>query len=168
MTLHPTPRRARRAFYHDPTVQPGLPGTARILTLSGIRLISELRPQDRIITRGTGACTLQGIDRTMRWTDMVAFYRLAVEGGGGLVTTLLPADQPVFLRDWRARALFGAEQALVAAHRLIDEEFVTRRVPQRLTLYHLHLDRPGIVYVDGFELGTGHFRDGHGEIGAAA
>ncbi|MEM6579026.1 MAG: Hint domain-containing protein [Pseudomonadota bacterium] len=166
MTVQPRRRRARRAFYSDPTVRPGFPGQAHILTASGNLPIEHLQVGDRLITRNHGAVLLQGIARVTRWTDIVAFHRLAVEGAGGLITTLLSADQPVFLRDWRAPAMFGAEQAMVAAHRLIDEEFVTRRVPQRRVLYHLYLDAPGIVYVDGMELGTGDARGN--EIEAAA
>lgn len=155
MTVHPRIRRARRAFYSDLTVQPGLPGKTRILTLSGAIPIERLQVGERIIARKTGATTLLGIERISRMTDLIAFHRLAVEGAGGLMTTILPAEQPVFLRDWRAQAIFGAEQALVAAHRLVDEEFVTRRVPQKMDLFHLHFDAPQIVYVEGMELGAG-------------
>ncbi|MEM6480369.1 MAG: Hint domain-containing protein [Pseudomonadota bacterium] len=155
MTVHPRTHRARRAFYSDLTVQPGLPGKTRILTMSGAIPIHSLQAGERIITRETGATKLLGMESLTRLTDLVAFHRLAVEGAGGLVTTILPAEQPVFLRDWRAQALFGAEQALVAAHRLVDEEFVTRRVPQNMDLFHLYFDTPQIVYVEGMELGAG-------------
>lgn len=156
MTVHPRPRRARQAFYSDTMVCPGFPGQAHILTSSGNIPIEHLQVGDGVITRNHGVMPLQGIARVTRWTDIVAFHRLAVEGAGGLITTLLSADQPVFLRDWRALAMFGAKTALVAAHRLVDEEFVTRRVPRTMLLCHLYLDAPGIVYVDGMELGTGH------------
>lgn len=160
MSVHPRHRHARRAFYNDLTVEPGLPGSAKILTVSGQVAVQDLEPGDRIITRQSGASRLLGLACETRLTQVVAFHRLAVEGAGGLITTILPADQPVFLRDWRAQAMFGAKQALVAAHRLVDEEFVTHRIPKKMTLFNLHFEGLRIVYVEGMELAAGGLGSG--------
>ena len=154
MTLYLRSRPARQAAYTDPSIRPGLPGQARSLTATGACPVQQLKAGDRVVTRDGGLTALIGLYHVIRWTDIVAFHRLAVDGAGGLITTVLPADQPVLVRDWRAPALFGATQALVAAHRLIDEEFVPRRVPPRMTLYTLHLAAPAIIYVAGMELGS--------------
>ncbi|MEZ5716369.1 MAG: hypothetical protein R3D85_15150 [Paracoccaceae bacterium] len=65
---------------------------------------------------------------------------------------ILPAAQPVLLRDWRARALFGQDQALCPVGRLVDGEFIRTAGRRRLDLIRLGFQSQHILYVDGMEL----------------
>ena len=67
---------------------------------------------------------------------------------------LLPAAQPILVRDWRARAIFGRDQALVAAARLVDGAFVTHAGEATLDLYVLDFAAPHILYLDGLEVAS--------------
>jgi hypothetical protein len=67
---------------------------------------------------------------------------------------LLPASQEILLRDWRAKALFGAAQALVPVSRLVDGSFVCALGEIEMGLHELVFDRPHILYVDGLELAS--------------
>ena len=75
-------------------------------------------------------------------------------GGDAPPDATLPAGQPVLVRDWRAKALFGAEQALVPAARLVDGEFVTLHEAATMTVYDIEFDTPHVLYVDGLEVAS--------------
>lgn len=60
----------------------------------------------------------------------------------------------VLIRDWRARALFNSEVALVAARSLVDGEFIIDLGEQETTLFQIFCDGPHILYCDGLELST--------------
>ena len=67
---------------------------------------------------------------------------------------MLPADQPVLVRENRARVLFGQSQAMVMAGHLIDGAFIHDAGPRRLVLFRLEFDRPRVIYCEGMELGN--------------
>lgn len=130
---------------------------SRVLTGSGERLVELLRPGERIITRDRGMVRIRDIRRGLMTdgTAMVLVPAGALGRGRPERDVLLPADQPVALRDWRARALFGAREARVAAARLVDDA-VIRRVPgHQGTIWSIVLESPAVIFVDGLELVTG-------------
>ena len=57
----------------------------------------------------------------------------------------------MLVRDWRARALFGEDQALVRADRLADGTFVKRVTAPVLRTFSLAFDQPEVVYAEGTE-----------------
>ncbi|MDQ2095168.1 Hint domain-containing protein [Rhodalgimonas zhirmunskyi] len=136
----------------DSRIAPGFPGSLPILTLEGELPISQLMPGDRVITRDQGMAILRDITPMRTRCAMVR-----VRGGSlGHVTpgvdTLLPAAQPVLLRDWRAKALFGLPQAIAPAQALIDGEFICDAGEHEVALIQLSFDAPHILYVGGLEL----------------
>lgn len=138
----------------DPGLNSGLPGVSLIMTLDGERPVASLRPGDRIVTRDTGTATLRAT-RQRRITARVAHIRAGSLGHNRPGhDAIVPAGHPILVRDWRARALFGASQALVPVARLADGEFVTLRGPATMLVHDLHFDTPHIVYVDGLELAS--------------
>ena len=64
------------------------------------------------------------------------------------------ASDASLILGWRAKALFGDEQALVPATRLVDGEFVTLEAAQEMTIFSLDFATPHILYVDGLELAS--------------
>lgn len=136
----------------DRTSPPGFPGSLPILTLEGEMPIGQLIPGDRVITRDRGMAVLRDMRPVRTECAMVR-----VRGGSlGHVTpgvdTLIPASQPVLLRDWRAKALFGLPQAIAPAGALIDGEFIRDAGAHEVSLIQLSFDAPHILYVGGLEL----------------
>ena len=134
--------------------QAGLLGGALIMTLDGEMRVSDLRPGSRVITRDSGMAVLRAV-RHRRVTGRAVRIKASSLGHNRPERdATLPAGQPVLVRDWRAKALFGAEQALVPAERLVDGEFVTLHNNATMTLYELEFDTPHVLYVDGLEVAS--------------
>jgi len=134
--------------------QTGLMGRALIMTLSGECRVEALRPGDRVITRDSGTATLRHLRRRRVTSPVVHIKARSLGHNRPEGDAMLPAGQPVLVRDWRARALFGAAQALVPASRLVDGEFVTLQPDAAMTVYNLEFDNPHVLYVDGLELAS--------------
>ena len=123
-----------------------------ILTLEGEMPVEFLTPGDRVITRDSGMAVLMGIEAIEIETDMVWVMGGSLGHNKPDGDTLLPANQHILLRDWRAEALAGASQAFAPAAALIDGEFIRDAGRKTVTLYKLTFDAPHILYVDGLEL----------------
>lgn len=130
----------------------GLASGTILLTLDGELPVEFLTIGDRVITRDTGMAVVKSV-RPVR--VICRAVRLAA---GSLGHTrpdrdvILPADQQVLIRDWRAHALFGVQQAMVAAQQLIDGEYITDLGETRMTLYRIEFDAPHVIYADGLEV----------------
>jgi len=74
----------------------------------------------------------------------------------------------ILIRDWRARALFNSDRALVAARALVDGEFITDLGKVETTVYQIFCDGPHILYADGLELGTADAARARGSVLHAA
>ena len=130
----------------------GFAAGSTVLTLDGALPVEFLAPGDRVITRDRGMVLLRGVRRVEVTCDMVSIMAGTLGHTRPEHDTLLPAEQKVLLRDWRAQALFGAPQALAPARKLIDGEFIRMAGRQTLTLFQLDFNAPHILYVDGMEL----------------
>ena len=132
----------------------GLVRGSQIITMDGLRCVEDLKAGDRLVTRGQGSTPIGSI----RQISLVcrAVYVIAGSLGHGRPDRdgLLPFDQTVLVRDWRAQALVGSQIALIPARDLVDGEFVRDIGQMPMTLYQIHCDGPKVIYVDGMELGT--------------
>ncbi len=124
-----------------------------ILSLAGALPVEALYPGDRVITRDGGAQVLVDIQRHDVPEDLT-FLRVSKDALGGKPSreVLLPSEQRLLLRDWRAQALFGTPQARVPLSRLVDGEFVAATDARPEALLTLHFAHEHIVYADGLEL----------------
>ncbi|WP_294614063.1 Hint domain-containing protein [Roseovarius sp.] len=132
----------------------GLMADSIILTLDGEKRVGDIRVGDRVITRDSGMAVVQQVA-----TQKITARAVRIKAGSLGHTrperdVTLPADQQILVRDWRAKALFGAPQAMVSAARLVDGEFVTLIEDFEMTLYSLGFDRIHVLYVDGLELAS--------------
>ena len=132
----------------------GLPVGCPVLTADGEIPVEFLTAGDRIVTRNGGMSELVAIRATTVATRAVKISAGSFGTTGPEQDAVLPADQPVLIRDWRARALFGQSQAMTTAGHLVDDTFITDIGPRRLVLFRLSFDRPRVVYSGGLELGT--------------
>lgn len=125
-----------------------------IMTLQGEVAVEDLKAGDRIITRDAGMSVLREIR-----SKEVSVTPIKVKAGSLGHTRpeadmVVGPDTLVHIRDWRAKALFGADVATVKAKRLLDGEFVSEATPQTMTVHELIFDRQHIVYADGLEIAS--------------
>jgi len=132
----------------------GFPAGTPIETCDGDRPVESLTPGDKIVTRNGGSTPVLGIHAVTRVAPAVLFSKGALGPSGPSRDILLPADQPILVRDWRARALFGLSQGMATAGQLVDDAFVLAQGSQQLVLFRLHFDRPRVIYAQGLELGS--------------
>lgn len=146
----------RRAGQFSPyaVLDTGLLQGAKMLTLDGEIPVEFLSVGDKIITRDSGISKVKHIQRMTRTVHAIALAAGSLGHTRPEQDARLAADQMVLIRDWRARALFNSERALVAARTLLDGEFITDLGKIETTLYQIFCDGPHIVYADGLELGT--------------
>jgi len=149
---HPGGEDAARPPRHAAGRVTGLCADGLLLTAAGERPVGDLRPGDRVITRDAGMVTLRGLARRRIDGPMVCIRAGALGHRRPGRDTLLPACQPILLRDWRAQALFGRSQVLVAAARLADGEFVLHAGTRTHDLCELDFGAPHILYLDGLEV----------------
>ena len=132
----------------------GLATGTTVMTLDGERPVEDLNIGDRIITRDAGMSVLREIR-----SQEVLVASIQIKAGSLGHTRpqddmIVGPDTLVHIRDWRAKALFGADVATVKAKRLIDGEFVSEQDAETLTVYDLVFDRQHILYADGLEVAS--------------
>ncbi len=131
-----------------------LPLGTPVLTLEGEMPVEHLLPEDRIITRA-GSVLLSEI--TSEEVASPALLRVSARALGHDrpdEDMLLPADQPILIRDWRARALFGSMQATVPLKRLVDGQYVRPEPVERIRMIRLTLPRASVIYAGSLEVAT--------------
>ena len=136
----------------------GIASGTIVLSLEGEMPVEFLSPGDRLITRDIGMARLTGITRTR------SVVRAISVAAGSLGDTrpdqdlILPANQRVLIRDWRAQAFFGAQQALVAIGDLVDGEFICDLGLTPMALHQLHFAGDHVLYAGGLEMASGPAR----------
>ncbi|MBE1282440.1 MAG: hypothetical protein GJ676_03935 [Rhodobacteraceae bacterium] len=130
----------------------GLPEDTLVLTQKGEVRVQELQPGDKVITRNTGFVPLRAISSHSEKTRMVRVTAGSLGHTRPEEDMDLPADQTVLVRDWRAKAIYGQNQAAVAVGCLVDDEFVLDLGERSQTLFTLEFDRPCVVYAGGLEV----------------
>ncbi len=137
-----------------PKLDHGLAGGTPVLTLDGVLPVEYLTPGDRIITRD-GAQRLVSVEVTL--VQNARAVRIA-EGTLGIDRPegdmIVSPDQPILIRDWRARAMFGTGTAMVPAARLVDGAYIRAEVFAELRFYTLRLTSDAVIYAGGLELAT--------------
>jgi len=146
----------------------GLLHGTTLLTLDGEIPVEFLSVGDKLITRDTGLSKVMHIQRSTRNIHTISFAAGSLGHTRPERDALLAGDQMVLIRDWRARALFNSERALVAARSLVDGEFITDLGLKETTIYQIFCDGPHILYAEGLELGTADAARARGSVLHAA
>lgn len=130
----------------------GLALGTKVLTLDGELPVEFLEPGDRILTR-SGSRRLISVE-----VSLVKNARMMRVGASTLgrerpeEDVLLPAAQPVLVRDWRAKAMAGSSQAMIPISRLADGEFIRGEIVAEVRLFALAFEEEVVVYAGGLEL----------------
>ncbi len=125
-----------------------------VLTLDGEIPVEHLLPGDRIITRDSGVAVLKSVHRHQLRTRAVRIMAGSLGDTRPDRDVLLPEDQHILVRDWRAQALFGMRQVSVPVQKLLDGEFITSEGLLTMTLHDISFDAQHVIYVDGLEIVT--------------
>ncbi|MCE8554402.1 Hint domain-containing protein [Ruegeria pomeroyi] len=149
-------RAAGRGSHPSPDIAPVpeagfLAGTV-LLTQDGEMPVEFLSPGDRIITRDRGFVPLRHLTRACQTVRAIRFAAGSLGDTRPDCDLILPAGQPVLIRDWRAQALFGTSQAMVRADALVDGEFIRDLGPRDMSLFQLHFDAAHVLYAGGLEV----------------
>lgn len=134
----------------------GLPLGTRVLTLDGMLPVEYLMDGDRVITRA-GVRVLRAIRPCVYSGGAVRIRADALGQNLPARDLILPGETAIVVRDWRAQAMFGQDQALVPVARLYDGDFITRVEVKDLRLVQLVFANPQIVYAGGLELASEPF-----------
>jgi hypothetical protein len=123
-----------------------------VMTLEGALPVEYLCPGDRILTR-SGTCRLRALSMTrIQNARVVRISESTLGVDRPAAAIVVTREQPILIRDWRAKALYGAAQAMIPARRLVDGEYIRAEVVADLRLYTLHFDAPEVIYAGGLEL----------------
>lgn len=131
----------------------GLMQGTQVLTLDGELPVEFLEPGDRILTRA-GSRRLKSVE-----VSLVRNARMMRLGASTLgrerpdEDLLLPAAQPVLVRDWRAKALAGTAQAMIAVSRLADGEYIRSEIVDEARIFTLGFEEEVVIYAGGLEIG---------------
>jgi Hint domain len=130
----------------------GLGIGTQVLTLEGALPVEFLNPGDRIVTR-MGSRKLASIEVSVVQNARV--IRIAADTLGvdrPLEEICVSPDQPIMVRDWRAKAMAGSDTAMIAASRLVDGEYIRMETTSEARIYTLRFDEDVVIYAGGLEL----------------
>jgi Hint domain len=131
---------------------PGILAGTMVRTLDGILPVEFLEPGDRIVTR-SGARRLASFSVvTRRHVQLVRIRASAMGHDRPDQDLLLSPGQPVVIRDWRAKVLYGTPVAAIPAARLADGEFVVTETHHNAKLFTLRFEDDEVIYAEGLEL----------------
>ncbi len=137
----------------------GIVAGTLVHSLDGDLPAEYLSPGDRIITRNSGAAQLVAIERDTVLEKAVEFLPGAMGHDTPSDGVILPASQPVLLRDWRAKVMFGQPQAVAPAGVLVDHGFILDKGERELDLVRLIFARDQVIYAGGLEITSEPMRD---------
>lgn len=123
-----------------------------VLTMDGVLPVEYLVVGDRIMTRAGARKLTSFVVRVDRDIDMVRIGAGTLGFDRPCAETLLPLHQLILIRDWRAQALYGAPQALVAAGRLADGAHISIESVTEARLFMLGFADDVVIYAGGLEL----------------
>jgi hypothetical protein len=130
----------------------GLMVGTQVMTLAGILPVEFLSAGDRIVTRA-GARTLRAIRVEMAPASrMIKISASALGVEKPEEDIIVSQDQQILIRDWRAKALKGVDQAVMPAHKLVDGEYIRSVSVGETRLYTLEFDAPVVIYSCGVEI----------------
>lgn len=140
---------------------------ARVMTEHGLIAVEALCPGDRVLTLDHGLRPLLGCDR-VNVASQGRFAAVSVPAGtfGDHGALRVAPQHRILLTGWQAELCCGEDEALVEAAELVRSGLLRQdRSGCEVTYFHLRLDRPEILNVEGLwsesclpgqRIGAGH------------
>lgn len=123
-----------------------------VLTREGERPAEDIESGDSLITRTQGIAQVEAVRTRRAMLQAVSIAAGSLGGTRADGDLVVPWDQRILVRDWRAKAMFGQPQAVVPAYELVDGEFIRDLGLQMMDLTVLEFSRPHVIYAGGLEL----------------
>lgn len=123
-----------------------------VLTMDGELPVEFIAPGDRIITR-SGMRKVVAIEVTR--VENARVVRIASDSlgiGRPADDMVVAPNQPIAIRDWRAKALYGRAEAMIPAARLCDGEFIRGDILSEARFVTLRFEGNEVIYAGGMEL----------------
>ena len=106
----------------------------------------------RIITR-SGAKVLKSVEvSVLRDADMIRVSASALGHDRPEADCFIAPGQKIMLRDWRAKALYGQDVAMIEAQRLCDGDYIRPETVTEIRVFTLKFDCDEVIYAGGLEL----------------
>lgn len=140
------------AAVQETALTQGITAGTTVLTLEGELPVQFLAPGDRVITRA-GARVLKGIAvSVLQDAQMVRISASALGHDRPEDDVFVAPGQPILVRDWRAKALYNRNAAMVEAQRLVDGDYIRKEVVAEVRLFTLYFEQEEVLYAGGLEL----------------
>lgn len=123
-----------------------------VLTLDGQLPVEFLQPGDRVLTRCGTRRVAQVEVTVVQNARVVKISHDTLGVDRPTVDVTVSAGQQILIRDWRAKAMFGAAQAMIPAARLVDGEYIRAEVVAEARFFTLSFDEDAVIYAGGLEL----------------
>ena len=131
----------------------GIAAGTMILTLKGAIPVEFVAPGDKVITRA-GARAVTAVEIAVVKNAQVIRISEGVLGKDRPEADMIVApQQPLLLRDWRAKALSGVDQAVMRADKLVDGTYISTQTVAEARIVTLHFANPQVIFAAGLELG---------------
>lgn len=130
----------------------GLLAGIPVMTLDGALPVEFIAPGDRIITR-SGMRKVVAVEVTRVENARVVCIACDSLGVGRPVEEMIVSpNQPVLIRDWRAKALYNTAEAMIPTARLCDGEFIRGDILPEARFFTLRFESAEVIYAGGMEL----------------
>lgn len=123
-----------------------------VLTLDGDLPVEFILPGDRVVTRNGMRRVVQVEVTRVENARVVAISRNSMGVGRPAEEMLVTPSQPILIHDWRAKALYGQDEAFIPAARLCDGEFIRADIMPEMRFVTLRFEGPEVIYAGGMEL----------------
>ena len=131
----------------------GISAGTLVLTLHGAVPVETLVTGDKVITRA-GARSIVAVEITTMHNASAIRICEGVLGKKRPEADLFVAPgQPILIRDWRAKAIVGLDQAVMTAERLADGAYIKAETVADLRLVSLRFATEQVIYAAGLEVG---------------
>lgn len=143
---------ARAGTRPDRSDAVGLLAGTRIMTAEGALPVEWLAPGDRVIARN-GMRRLEAVDwRAEADAPVVRIAPRALGSGRPGAALVVAPAQPLWIRDWRAQAIWGRAEVAVPARRLVDGRLICADVLPQAHFLMLHFAQDEVIYAEGVDI----------------
>lgn len=122
----------------------------RVQTPDGQRRIADLEPGDLVDTLDNGAQPVRWIGhRRVPAAGNLAPVRFATGAIGNTRPLLVSPQHRILISGWKAQLMFGADEVLVPARKLINGDTIAARPGGWITYVHILFDCHQVVLAEG-------------------
>jgi len=126
-------------------------------TPSGARAIEDIAPGDPVLTRDRGAQPVRWIGaRSLPRPGALGAVVIGAGAMGNDAELRVSPGHRILIRGWRAQAICGEAEVLVAARDLINGDTIWQDTKTPVTYYHMLFDQHEIVSTSGVDSESYH------------